>query len=541
MTTNSKHQQERTEIVRQALAKQGLVNTGPIHLDYSASELIEHVIRRGEGRLAFGGSLVVETGVYTGRSANDKFIVEEPSSQDKVAWGKINVPISEEKYDKIRQKLLSFLQGRELFVQECRVGADPKHQRKVRVVNLWAWQSMFARSLFIHPRTFNAPINEPDYTVLSMPGFQADPQVDGTRSEAFILLHPGRREILIGGTGYAGEIKKSIFSVMNYLMPQEQVLPMHCSANVGMNGDVAIFFGLSGTGKTTLSTDPGRRMIGDDEHGWSDRGIFNFEGGCYAKVVNLSPHAEPEIWACTRKFGTVLENVILDPASRRVDLDDKTFTENTRAAYPLTSLPNIQPNGQGGHPNHVIMLTADAFGVLPPVSRLTPDQAMYHFLSGYTAKLAGTERGLTAPQATFSACFGEPFMVLDPVIYAQMLGEKLAKTGAQCWLVNTGWTGGPHGEGERMPIRETRAIIDRILANDLNETPTRTDEVFGLEVPIDIPRVNKDRLNPRETWKDPSSYDVKASFLADRFIENFKKFADRVSQSVLDSGPQKKG
>ncbi|MEO5341392.1 MAG: phosphoenolpyruvate carboxykinase (ATP) [Magnetococcus sp. MYC-9] len=529
--------EQRAETIRQSLAEQGLANVGDIHLDYSASELMEHVLHRGEGRLAVGGALVVATGLYTGRSANDKFIVEEPGSREQVAWGRTNRPFSPDNYERLRRRVMAFLQERDLFIQECRVGADPQYQQRVRVITQWAWQAMFARSLFIHPRTFNAVIQEPDYTVVAVPGFKAHPETDGTRSEAFIIFHPGRREILIGGTGYAGEIKKSIFTVMNYLMPQVGVLPMHCSANVGMDGDCAIFFGLSGTGKTTLSTDPRRRMIGDDEQGWSSRGIFNFEGGCYAKVINLSPHAEPEIWACTRRFGTVLENVVMDPVSRRVDLYDALFTENTRAAYPLSSLANIQPDSMGGHPRHVILLAADAFGVLPPVAQLSTEQAMYHFLSGYTAKLAGTEVGLSTPQATFSACFGEPFMVLDPVQYARMLGERLGETGARCWLVNTGWSGGPYGEGERMPISETRAIIDRILANDLNTVKTRVDATFGFRVPLAVPGVDKIRLDPRRTWKDPAAYDAKARVLAGQFQDNFQRFAERVPAAVRECGP----
>ena len=528
---------ERAETIRQSLAEQGLDNVGNIHLDYSTPELVEQIIHREEGRLAVGGAMVVATGIYTGRSANDKFIVEEPSSQALVAWGDTNRPFSQENYERLRRRVLAFLQERDLFIQECRVGADPNYQQRIRVITQWAWQALFARSLFIHPRIFNNQIQEPNYTVIAVPGFRAAPDIDGTRSEAFIIFHPGRREILIGGTGYAGEIKKSVFTVMNYLMPQSGVLPMHCSANVGAVGDCAIFFGLSGTGKTTLSTDPRRRMIGDDEQGWSEQGIFNFEGGCYAKVINLSPHAEPEIWACTRLFGTVLENVVMDPVSRRVDLYDRQFTENTRAAYPLASLSNIQPSSMGGHPEHIILLAADAFGILPPVAQLSTEQAMYHFLSGYTAKLAGTEVGLTTPQATFSACFGEPFMVLDPVHYANMFRERLKQTQAKCWLVNTGWSGGPYGEGERMPISETRAIIDRILANDLNEVDTRTDATFGLQVPITIPGVDKTRLNPRATWKDPLAYDEKARMLGGLFRENFAKFADRVPASVRACGP----
>ena len=535
--SKQKTQQDQTAIIRRELAARGLVNVGQIYLDQSTPELYEHIARRHEGRIAFGGALVVETGVYTGRSANDKFIVDEPGSRDKVAWGAVNRVISEEQYQRLRNRVFAFLQDRELFVQECRVGADKNYQRRVRVVTMWAWQALFARSLFIHPRTFDAAVMAPDYTVIGVPGFRADPDIDGTRSEAFILLHPGRREILIGGTGYAGEIKKSIFSVMNFLLPAEGVLPMHCSANIGQEEDVAIFFGLSGTGKTTLSTDPRRRMIGDDEHGWSDQGVFNFEGGCYAKVIHLSAKAEPEIWSCTRKFGTVLENVVLNAGSRRVDLDDATLTENTRAAYPLSSLSNIQADGCGGQPRHVIMLTADAFGILPPVARLSQDQAMYHFLSGYTAKLAGTERGLTDPQVVFSACFGEPFMVLDPVVYATMLGEKLSRAGAHCWLVNTGWAGGPYGEGVRMPIQETRSIIDRILDGELNDVSTRRDALFGLDVPTAIRDIPPERLDPRSTWKDQAAYDEKARALAQLFAENFKKYEDRVAPAVRDCGP----
>ncbi|MBF0127644.1 MAG: phosphoenolpyruvate carboxykinase (ATP), partial [Magnetococcales bacterium] len=438
----------------------------------------------------------------------------------------------------LRTRIFAYLQDRELFIQECRTGADPKYQRRIRMVSTQAWQSLFARNLFIHPRNPAEGVEWPDFTLINAGGFQAVPEVDGTRSEAFILLHLGRREALIGGTGYAGENKKVVFSLMNYLLPLQGVLPMHCSANLGERDDVALFFGLSGTGKTTLSTDPRRRMIGDDEHGWSDTGVFNLEGGCYAKVIRLHPQAEPDIWNCTRTFGTVLENVILDPVSRRVDLEDPTLTENTRAAYPLTTLPKIQFSGQAGHPEHVILLTADAFGVMPPVARLTVEQTMYHFLSGYTAKLAGTERGVTEPKATFSACFGEPFMVLDPVVYANLLGRKLMEGHARCWLVNTGWTGGAYGEGYRMPIQETRAIIDRILSNEMNDSETRIDPVFGFHVPLHVNNVDPMRLNPRQTWKDAALYDRKAAHLADLFRSNFdEKFSDRVPPRILSGGP----
>ncbi|MBF0341884.1 MAG: phosphoenolpyruvate carboxykinase (ATP) [Magnetococcales bacterium] len=530
--------QERSQAVRAQLTQNGIHHTGIIHVDLSAPELYEIAIRRQEGRIAHGGSLVVETGQYTGRSANDKFIIDEHSSRDRVAWGEINRPFSEELYDKLRTRVSAFLQDREIFVQDCRIGADPRYQRRVRMISTHAWQSLFARNLFIDSRNPTETVLEPDFTLINAGGFQAVPAVDGTRSEAFILLHLGRREALIGGTSYAGENKKVIFTLMNYLLPLQGVLPMHCSANIGEQDDVAIFFGLSGTGKTTLSTDPRRRMIGDDEHGWSDSGVFNLEGGCYAKVIRLHPQAEPDIWNCTRKFGTVLENVILDPVTRQVNLDDQTLTENTRAAYPLTSLPKIQFSGHAGHPAHVILLTADAFGIMPPVARLTTEQTMYHFLTGYTAKLAGTERGVTEPRTTFSACFGEPFMALDPVVYANLLGKKLEETRAKCWLLNTGWTGGPYGEGFRMPIQETRAIIDRILDNDLEGVVTRTDPVFGFEVPTRIPNVDPMHLDPRSTWKDPGRYDLQARELAERFRANFAaKFADRVSARILSGGP----
>ncbi|MBF0614542.1 MAG: phosphoenolpyruvate carboxykinase (ATP) [Magnetococcales bacterium] len=530
--------QDRIDAIRTQLTRQGIHHPGAIHADLSSPQLYEMAIRRNEGHIASGGALVVATGQYTGRSANDKFIVDERSSRDRVAWGAVNRPFPEADYEKLRTRVTAFLQDREIFVQDCRVGADPHYQRRVRVITTHAWQSLFARNLFITSGPPADKVMEPDFTLINAGGFQAVPEIDGTRSEAFILLHLGRREALIGGTAYAGENKKVVFTLMNYLLPLQGVLPMHCSANIGEEDDVAIFFGLSGTGKTTLSTDPRRRMIGDDEHGWSDEGVFNLEGGCYAKVIRLHPQAEPDIWNCTRTFGTVLENVILDPATRRVNLDDATLTENTRAAYPLHSLPRIQFNGKGGHPANVILLTADAFGIMPPVARLTIEQTMYHFLSGYTAKLGGTERGVKEPTATFSACFGEPFMALDPVVYASLLGEKLTKTQAKCWLINTGWTGGPYGEGFRMPIQETRTIIDQIFDNQLDSSAMRIDPTFGFEVPVDVCNVDPMHLDPRTTWKDPTRYDAAARQLANRFRTNFaEKFADRVSAHLLTGGP----
>ncbi|MBF0283469.1 MAG: phosphoenolpyruvate carboxykinase (ATP) [Magnetococcales bacterium] len=523
---------KRVAAVTRQLAKQGIVNPRQVILDATTAQLYEEIVRRGEAQIVHGGPVAVLTGIYTGRSANDKFVVKDGSSQKHVAWGKVNRPY-EGDYARLKQRMMAFLQGRDLFVQDCRVGADPAHQRKVRILTMWAWQSLFARNMFIHPRGFdNDKVDLPNYTVIAAPGFKADPSIDSTRSEAFIVLNLKEREVLIGGTGYGGEIKKSIFTVMNYLLPLEGVLPMHCSANIGEKGDTAIFFGLSGTGKTTLSTDSRRKMIGDDEHGWSDRGVFNFEGGCYAKVIRLSPSAEPEIWANTRKFGTVMENVVMDPVSRRVDLDSEAITENTRACYPLSSLDNVQEDGLGNHPEHVIMLTADAFGILPPVSRLTPEQAMFHFLSGYTAKLAGTERGVKDPQATFSTCFGAPFMVHDPVVYGEMLRDKLAKTHAKCWLVNTGWTGGAYGEGYRMPILETRAIINGILSGALDKAETRLDGVFGLHVPKAVADVDPVRLDPRKTWKNVKAFDEKAKHLAGQFADNFAQYAPRVAEEV---------
>ncbi|MEO5378611.1 MAG: phosphoenolpyruvate carboxykinase (ATP) [Magnetococcus sp. DMHC-6] len=535
----SQSQQARIQTVTEQLTSQGIVHFRKLFLDLSAPELYEQMTQRQEGYLAAGGPIVVTTGIYTGRSANDKYIVDEPSCHEQIAWGEVNRPFNEIQYDRLRSRMTAFLQGRDLFVQECRVGANLAYQRKIRIISVLAWHSLLARNLFIHPREFNAPIRTPDYTLIVAPTFKADPAIDGTRSEAFIILHLGRREILIGGTAYGGEIKKAVFTTMNYLLPQQGVLPMHCSANVGINNESALFFGLSGTGKTTLSTDPNRRLIGDDEHGWSNNGIFNFEGGCYAKVIRLSAQNEPEIWDCTRKFGTILENVMLDTQSRRVDLDNDEFTENSRATYSLSSLSNIQPMGQARHPDHVILLTADAFGILPPVSQLTQEQAMYHFLSGYTAKLAGTERGQIEPKATFSSCFGAPFMPLDPVVYANMLGKKLNETKARCWLVNTGWIGGPYGHGgERMPIQQTRAIIHQILANRLNEIPTRTDPIFGLQVPLNMDEVDNRLLDPRSAWDNPHSYDEHARILAKKFTENFKQFADRVPESVQACNPR---
>lgn len=507
--------------------------------DLSCAALYEEVIRRNEAVVAASGPLVTNTGKYTGRSPNDKFIVRDPSTEDKVWWGKVNRPFDPAHFDKLHQRVLEYIRGKDLFVQDCYAGADPQNRVPIRVITEFAWQSLFARNMFVRiedPRELAA--HKPEFTVISMPKFQASPAADGTNSEAFIIPNFGKKLILIGGTHYAGEIKKSVFTLLNYLLPQKGILSMHCSANIGGQGDTAIFFGLSGTGKTTLSADPQRGLIGDDEHGWSDSSVFNFEGGCYAKVINLSATAEPEIYATTRRFGTILENVVIDPTSREIDLNDASLTENTRASYPLPFIPNAVSSGMGGHPHNIIMLTCDAFGVLPPVARLTPAQAMYHFLSGYTAKVAGTERGIKEPQATFSACFGAPFMALHPAVYAKLLGEKIARHKVHCWLVNTGWSGGPYGVGKRVSIADSRAIIHAALNGVLAKAPMKKDPFFGIEVPEACPGVSSpDVLNPRNTWKDKEAYDRKATELAHLFHENFKQFVEGVSPEIRSAGP----
>ena len=520
------------------LSDLGIRNVTAIHHNLSGPALYEHAVNRGEGLIAHLGPLVVRTGQYTGRSANDKFIVDEPSSHDHVWWGTQNRPIDVAHYEQLKTRLQAYLQGREIYVQDAYAGADPEYRLKIRVVTETAWHNLFVRNMFI--REFDPDVLAaftPDFTVIHCPNFHAIPELDGTRSEAFIILNFSERLVLIGGTQYAGEVKKSIFTVMNYLLPQRGVLSMHCSANLGPDGDTAIFFGLSGTGKTTLSSEASRAMIGDDEHGWSDQGVFNVEGGCYAKVIRLDPEAEPEIHETTRRFGTVLENVAIDAITRRIDLDDDSLTENTRAAYPITHLPNIVRDGRGGHPRAIIFLTADAFGVLPPIARLTPEQAMYHFISGYTAKVAGTERGVTEPQATFSACFGAPFMALNPTVYADLLGKKIAEHGATCWLVNTGWTGGPYGVGERIRIRYSRAVVHAAIEGRLDAVEYRTDPVFGFDVPTACPEVPAELLDPRATWADEAAYDAKATELAQRFIENFAPFADATTPEVRAAAP----
>jgi phosphoenolpyruvate carboxykinase (ATP) len=517
----------------------GIENVSRVYWNLSVSALYEEAVRRREGLIAGEGPLVCRTGQHTGRSPNDKFIVREPSSEDRVWWSKVNRPIEPASFDALYQRMRNYVEGRELFVQDCYAGADSRYRMPVRVITEQAWHSLFARHMFIDiPDATGGPAHTPEFTVIDLPGLHAEPNAHGTNSEVFILLNFAKKTVLIGGTSYAGEIKKSIFTVMNYVLPLRNVLSMHCSANVGPQGDVALFFGLSGTGKTTLSSDPERSLIGDDEHGWSEDGVFNVEGGCYAKMIRLSAEAEPQIYATTRRFGTVLENVKMDSATRRLDLDDDSLTENTRGAYPLAFIDNSVPSGQSGHPRNIIMLTADAFGVLPPIARLSPAGAMYHFLSGYTAKVAGTEKGVTEPKATFSTCFGAPFMVLHPTVYAKFLGEKIARHEARVWLVNTGWTGGPYGVGSRMKIAQTRAMIRAALSGALDHVPFEIDPIFNLEVPQTCPDVPSGVLNPRSTWKDGAAYDTQAHKLAAMFVENFKTFEGEAAPDVLAAGPK---
>jgi phosphoenolpyruvate carboxykinase (ATP) len=517
------------------LERDGIVSDR-VHWNLSTAALYEQAIRRGEGVISAHGPLVCRTGQHTGRSPNDKFIVRDASSDRHVQWGKVNHPMEPEQFDRLHQDLLASLNGTELYVLDCFAGADPAYRLPVRVITEYAWHNLFCRNLFIDDPVA-ASADSAQFTIIDSPSFKADSARHGTHSETVIAVHFGKRLVLIGGTSYAGEMKKSIFTVLNYLLPLQDVLSMHCSANTGAGGDVALFFGLSGTGKTTLSSDPERRLIGDDEHGWSDRGVFNFEGGCYAKTIRLSAAAEPEIYATTRRFGTVLENVVVDPDTRVLDLDDDRFTENTRAAYPISFIGNAVAAGQGGHPHNLVMLTADAFGVLPPIARLSPAAAMFHFLSGYTAKVAGTERGVTEPKATFSTCFGAPFLPLAPSTYARMLGEKIARHGARVWLVNTGWSGGAYGVGRRMEIAHTRAMIRAALSGALDHVAYEKDPIFNLEIPGACPDVPAAVLRPRDTWSDGPAYDGQARKLARMFRDNFKTFETSVDADVLAAGP----
>ena len=513
-----------------------LGQASPLYLNLSVASLVEHAVRRGEALLASNGALVVRTGQYTGRSPRDKFVVARPEHEALIDWGTVNQRMAAEVFERLLARVTAYLANRPLFVQDCFAGADPRYRLPVRVITEYAWHNLFAKQLFIRPQPEELYDFRPSFTVLSAPGFKTDPAIDGTRSEVVVALDFRRRVVLIAGTAYAGEIKKSIFTVMNYLLPQQGVFPMHCSANMGAEGDVALFFGLSGTGKTSLSADPERRLIGDDEHGWSDTGVFNFEGGCYAKCINLSREYEPQIWNAIR-FGSVVENVVVDPDTRVPDYTDASITENTRASYPLPYIRNHVPSGRGGHPRNIVFLTADAFGVLPPIARLTREQAMYYFMSGYTAKVAGTERGVTEPQATFSACFGAVFLVWHPTRYAEMLGRLLDRHGARVWLVNTGWVGGPYGVGSRMKLPYTRAMVRAALSGALDDTPTESDPVFRLARPVDVPGVPPEVLDPRAMWADKAAYDAQARRLAEMFRKNFERFGD-VDPAIAAAGPR---
>jgi phosphoenolpyruvate carboxykinase (ATP) len=522
-------------VLEKSLADHG-ISHGQINFNLSPEELYAEALSRGEGQLASNEALLVSTGKFTGRSPKDKFIVENAPSKSNVWWGKVNQPISAENFERLYQKMVKAMNEKELFVADLFAGAEKKYQLPLRVINEYAWHNLFCHDLFIRPTQAELAEHRPQFTIIALPSVKADPATDGTNSETFIVLNFERGLILIGGTEYSGEMKKGIFTTLNYLLPLKGVMSMHCSANIGAKGDVAIFFGLSGTGKTTLSADPTRRLIGDDEHGWSESGVFNFEGGCYAKCIKLSKEQEPQIWNAIRR-GAVLENVVVDK-NGVPDYNDTSKTENTRVAYPLDFIENSVEPSIGGHPSNIIFLTADAFGVLPPISKLTKEQAMYHFISGYTAKVAGTERGVTEPEPNFSTCFGAPFMVHHPNVYADLLGKKIEEHKVQCWLVNTGWTGGPYGVGKRMHLPYTRAMVDSALAGELDNVKTVKDPIFGVEVPQQVPGVPDEVLNPRNTWSDKSAYDKQAADLARRFVENFKKYEEGTSESIKNAGPR---
>ncbi len=528
-----------TFMSRFGVTEQGLRGAATVYWNLPTPMLYEHVVRRREGAIAHLGPLVVRTGDHTGRSPRDKFIVRESATTDQIRWGPDNAPMEPERFQALFRRVRAYVQNREIYVLDCYAGADPRYRLPVRVVTETAWHNLFARNMFVlEPDGEKLQNFRPEYTVVHMPGFRADPELDGTNSQTFIALGLGEKLVLVGGTAYAGEIKKSIFTVMNYLLPRRDVLTMHCSANYGRDrNDVALFFGLSATGKTTLSSDPERTLIGDDEHGWSDRGVFNIEGGCYAKVIHLDAAEEPEIHAASRKFGAILENVGFNNKTRRVDLDDDSLTENTRVSYPVNHLARADSEGMGGHPRNIVFLTADAFGVLPPISRLTPAQAQYYFISGYTAKVAGTEQGVTEPRAVFSPCFGAPFMPLSPAVYADLLGRRIRDHGVHIWLVNTGWTGGPYGEGHRIALRHTRRMVAEALSGGLDQADTRTDDAFGLDVPRRVEGVPDEVLTPRATWSDPARYDERAAKLRQMFADNFEQFAGDVTDEVRAAGP----
>jgi phosphoenolpyruvate carboxykinase (ATP) len=523
------------------LSGQGIITPAEIHWNLGTPQLVEQALRRGEGLLAQDGPLVVRTGRHTGRSANDKFIVRDAETEATIWWDN-NKAMTPQHFAALKDDFLAALGTSDtLFVADLYGGSQPEHRVRVRVINELAWHNLFIRTLLVRPDAADLEGFEPEFTIIDLPTFRADPERHGCRSETVIAVNLSEKTILIGGTAYAGEMKKSVFGVLNYILPTEGVMPMHCSANIGPNGDTAVFFGLSGTGKTTLSADASRTLIGDDEHGWSDEAVFNFEGGCYAKMIRLSAEAEPEIFATTRRFGTVLENVVLDPDTRALDLDDNSLAENTRGAYPIDFIPNCSADNMGPVPRNIVMLTADAFGVLPPIARLTPEQAMYHFLSGYTAKVAGTEIGVTEPEATFSTCFGAPFMPRHPSVYGNLLKERIARGNVSCWLVNTGWTGGKYGTGHRMPIKATRALLNAALDGSLAQAEFRTDPNFGFEVPCAVPGVDPAILDPRRTWADQADYDATAEKLVGLFAANFAKFEAHVDPAVLASAPRAGG
>jgi len=523
------------------LKNHGLIGLNTAYWNLPTEALYEEVVFRSEGHISNMGPVVVDTGEKTARSANDKFIVKEASTSDSIWWGEYNRPFGEEKFNSVWQRLQGYLQGRDVFVKDCYAGADPNYRLPVRIITEFAWHGIFNNNMLISAKTHDELRRfVPEFTIVSIPSFKAVPEIDATMSRTFILLNFDQKLCLIGNSGYGGEIKKAVFTILNFLLPFKNVLTMHCSANIGAQGDSALFFGLSGTGKTTLSADPKRGLIGDDEHGWSDEGIFNFEGGCYAKVIALSPTAEPQIYACTQKFGTVLENVVYDPVTRHLDLDDDIMTENTRAAYPLHYINNAVPDAMGGHPKNIIMLTCDASGVMPPIARLTPEQAMYYFISGYTSKVAGTEIDLgKEPEITFSACFGAPFMVHHPYKYAEMLKNKMLKHNAKCWLINTGWTGGPYGIGKRMSIHHTRTLLNAALDGSLNNVEYYVDPIFGVEVPKNCSDVPEKVLYPEQTWEDPAAFRDKRKQLALLFRENFKKYSDGTPAEIVEAGPRR--
>ena len=528
---------ERTPAHR--LEAMGIETGASIHWNLTTAPLVEHAVSRGEGELAKDGPLVVKTGKHTGRSAQDRFVVRNGTSEGTVWWSKSNRPMEPDAFERLYADFLEALKGKDkLFAADLYGGSQPEHRVKVRVINELAWHNLFIRTMLVRPEPEELASFVPEYTIIDLPTFKADPERHGCRSETVIAVNLEKKIVLIGGTAYAGEMKKSVFSLLNFLLPPQGIMPMHCSANIGPEGDTAIFFGLSGTGKTTLSADPNRTLIGDDEHGWSDTAVFNFEGGCYAKMIRLSPEAEPEIYATTKRFGTVLENVVMDPVTRELDLNDNSLAENSRGAYPIDYIPNSSEKNMGPVPKNIVMLTADAFGVLPPIAKLTPDQAMYHFLSGYTAKVAGTEIGVTEPEATFSTCFGAPFMPRHPSVYGNLLKERIAKGNVDCWLVNTGWTGGKYGTGKRMPIKETRALLNAALDGSLKNVEFRRDPNFGFDVPVAVPGVDNSILDPRSTWADKEDYDHTAAKLVDLFVENFAEFADHVEEGVRQAGPK---